>query len=154
MDGGTAGGGLWADVFVPTPLLQGALVLAPGQPHCRRARSRAFWVERGVPQHHRTRLAIWGGRLRANYTIKLEERLSLLGVFFNLFSSLKNLLSLPRGQFLFFFLTKVFFNISFEKYFTTWEICERQYDISSYNKKYFFFIQNFIWQLKYKSIYN
>lgn len=97
VDGGAAGGGLWAGVFVPTPLLQGVLVLAPGQPHCgRAARSRAFWVGRGVPQYHRTGLAIWGGRLGASHTIRHGERV------FNLFLSLKNLLSgaaLPWGQF-------------------------------------------------------
>lgn len=55
---GAAGGGLWAAVPVPTPLLQGVLVLAPGHPHCRRAGTGAFWVERGVPQHHGAGLAV------------------------------------------------------------------------------------------------
>lgn len=55
---GAAGGGLWTAAPVPTPLLQGVLVLAPGHPHCRPNGTRVCWVEGGVPQHHRAGLAV------------------------------------------------------------------------------------------------
>lgn len=50
--------GLLAAAPVPTLLLEGVLVLAPGHPDCRAAITRGFRVERGVPQHHRAGLAI------------------------------------------------------------------------------------------------
>lgn len=62
MNRGAAGVRLGADVPVPAPLLQGALVLGPGQPHRGPACSKAFWVERGVPGRHGAGLALWTGR--------------------------------------------------------------------------------------------
>lgn len=59
MNGGAARVWLWADVFMPTPLFQGALILSPCEPHSGWPCSNVVWVEGCIPWHHWTGLTIY-----------------------------------------------------------------------------------------------